>query len=124
MLRSARSARLEAWPAVCACCPPFETGATRPPQGEVVNSSSDDLGQQLDQVALFLHVERLQCLARDGRSVDQQLVHQALAFRGEAEQGAARVAGVGTRIDPAAVLEPTPPTLPPPLVPPPRPPQP
>src|SRR5258708_30934504 len=78
-----------------------------PTLGEVWKSASDDLGHQIDQVALFLHVERLQCLARDGRSVDQQLVHQALPLRGEAEQGAARVAGVGTRIDQAAFLETT-----------------
>src|SRR5258708_21049870 len=83
-----------------------------PTLGEVWKSASDDLGHQIDQVALFLHVERLQRLARDGRSVDQQLVHQALAFRGEAEQGAARVSGIGTRIDQPAFLEATPHALP------------
>src|SRR5258707_10750491 len=68
---------------------------------------SDDLGKKLEELALLGAVQRLQRLARDGRSVEQQLVHDALAVGGEAEQRAPRIAGIGTRVDETTLLQPT-----------------
>src|SRR5437763_433657 len=66
-----------------------------------------DFGKQFEELALLGTVQRLQRLARDGGAVHQQLADDALAFGGEAEQRAPRVAGIGARVDETAVLQTT-----------------
>ena len=58
------------------------------------SDDSDDPGKKLEELALLLVGERLQSLARHRRPIDQQLGDQAMAFGGQAEQRAPRVAGM------------------------------
>ena len=73
--------------------------------GGDLRGTGEDLGQQVQQVCAFVCGQSRQDALLQGADAGKQLVGGGPAVRGDLDQRAAPVTGVGDAADPAAVLE-------------------